>query len=79
LKNNKKDGVLNMIISDQTPLFLIPEGIDPKQWLLLDGIRYSITLVEIVYNRLHDNLLAISRDIDSSKVHGQGTFVFSDA
>ena len=46
---------MNLIGSD-SPLSLLPRGIDPKQRLFLDAIRVSAHFVGLAYKRLIENL-----------------------
>lgn len=49
-----------MIISDTSPLKLLPSELNPEQSAFLDGIRYSVQMIDLAYARLRQTLLHLA-------------------
>jgi hypothetical protein len=49
-----------MLPREGSPLLRIPNALDRRQLLYLDGIRYAIAMADLAYRRLYDVLLAES-------------------
>lgn len=69
-----------MIISDESPLRRLPAGLDRKQMLFFDGIRFSIQMADLSYTRLLTTLKGLAENESSSRDTGAGiTSAFLDA
>jgi hypothetical protein len=53
-----------MIISDESPLRRLPSGLNPKQKLYFDGIRYCIEMADLAYARLRRTLYELTQSFD---------------
>jgi hypothetical protein len=62
---------MSNLLPEDSPRKNLPSTIDPKQRVVLDGIRYSIEIAELSFNRLFDALLELSKRPDDP----HGTFV----
>ncbi len=51
-----------MLIGDDSPLRRLPSGLNIKQTLFLDAIRYCVEMADIAYSRLQQNLLTIGHE-----------------
>lgn len=59
-----------MLISDDSPLRRLPSELNQKQKFYLDGIRFSIEIIDLAYLRLKQTLYNLSKNIKSnSKVN----------
>ncbi|KJS82607.1 MAG: hypothetical protein JM58_14730 [Peptococcaceae bacterium BICA1-8] len=56
-----------MIIGDDSPLRHLPSVLNPRQILLLDGIRYSVDMADIAYTRLFNSLTYVSINHNSKE------------
>lgn len=56
-----------MIIEADSPLRNLPLVLNPRQVLLLDGIRYSAEMADIAYSRLFDTLTYVSKNHNSNE------------
>jgi hypothetical protein len=52
-----------MLIKEHSPLRTLPSGLAPSQEVVLDGVRYSMEMVDIAYARLRETLLSISTQL----------------
>jgi hypothetical protein len=50
-----------MIIADDSKLRLIPNSLDRKQILVVDGIRYSVDMADLAYGRLTEVLVQFAK------------------
>ena len=67
------------MISDDSPLKKLPDALDPKQTLFLDGIRHAAEFAHFAYQRLKDRLTELA--LRSREGHSGGNFTepFLDA
>ncbi len=68
-----------MIIRNDSPLRFLPRVGDPKMTLLLDGIRTSIDIADISYDRLCKSLIDVSDSTKEQKDSYIGSIAFADA
>ncbi len=67
------------LLSEESPLRRLPDGLNQRQRLILDGIRYAIDMADLAYNRLLNTLAVYSSgsvDAVPSQIY---TSAFSDA
>ncbi len=50
-----------MIISDASPLRTLPQSLSEAHILLMDGVRYSVDMMDFAYSRLAQSLLIIGQ------------------
>ena len=68
-----------MIINENSPLVRMPSDLNIKYRILLDGIRYSASIVDISYQRIVENLRLISQGELHVTNPQTASLVFSDA
>ncbi len=51
-----------MIISRESPLYRIPYWLNPREALFLDGIRFTVEMIDVAHSRLHYLLETIATD-----------------
>ena len=49
-----------MIVQANSPFRHLPVNLDSRQTLFLDGIRYSIEMIDIAYTRIRQTLYQLS-------------------
>ncbi len=49
-----------MMIREDSPLRRLPSGLDLKQTLFLDAIRYSVDMADIAHTRLRETLISLT-------------------
>jgi hypothetical protein len=52
-----------LLISDDSPLRRLPSDLNQKQKFYLDGIRFSIEIIDLTYTRLKETLYNLSNNI----------------
>jgi hypothetical protein len=52
---------MSKLIPQNSPLVRHPQNLDPRQRLILDGMRYSVEITELAFRRLVEILTAISQ------------------
>ncbi len=60
-----------MIIGKDSALRRVPDGIDRRQAVFLDGIRYSVEMADLAYGRLRSGLWALSSEDGMDDAQGQ--------
>ena len=70
-----------MILDKDSPLRRLPHLADPREALLVDGIRYAIEMADLVYSRLRSSAHSISlaRLRDEQPLAGTFASIFLDA
>lgn len=66
-----------VIIDDNSPFRRLPQGLPRKQVLFFDGIRYSVEMVDLAYNRLRATAFEFSKNRDSEQA--APTLLFTSA
>lgn len=54
------------MIRHDSPLRRLPLGMDPRQLVLIDGLRLSLESAAMAYQRLHDGLVWLSQERESN-------------
>ena len=57
---------MSELIPDTSPLCRHPQALEPRQRLILDGIRYSVEITELAFRRLEEMLRTISQASEGS-------------
>lgn len=68
-----------MIIGPDSPLRRLPTALDRKQALFLDGIRFSVEMADLAYQRLRHTLLNFESSFDRSAAYSPGVVAMIDA
>jgi hypothetical protein len=66
--------ITQSVLSDESPLKRLPDGLDQRQRMLIDGIRYSIGMAELAYIRLQAMLFYISAQGNTSSANFASVF-----
>lgn len=66
-----------MLISQTSPFRNIPTVIEPKQVIYFDGIKASVDIVDLCFNRLKDSLYKATFESDKIELHTT-PLIFSD-
>ncbi len=67
------------MIGKDSPFRTLPAELDPRQRLILDGIRYSAEMADLGYDRLRSELLRFAQMTDAGSSPGSFAAAFSDA
>src|SRR5690242_18801017 len=63
-----------MLIGPESCLRRIPAALDRKQAFFLEGVRVSVEMIELVYRRLEQTLLATTTAMVALEAPGQERF-----
>ena len=68
------------MLSNKTVLRRLPTNINPTQALFLDGLRYSVEIIDLAYNRLRETLTELAvAEIRPDVLPRHATLAFLDA
>ena len=54
------------MIQPDSPLWKLPQRLDPRQASFLDAIRLSVQFIDVAYNRIEDALIRLTLETDRS-------------
>ena len=64
---------------NESAFLKLTAGLEPRQHILFDGIRYALSLIELSFNRLYGSLHEISKEKQGVDLQQHYYSVFSDA